>query len=194
MPPELRGPFLEEADFGRIWLAGASADYGRSTFRYADTVNAAFKSQVEEPFALNLGVGLYIPTKRMLVAANIRREQAFDGGAARQYCIPTGAPGATQCRSVALGAPTERNATLVSLETRWFVTEHYGLSPRFTANTSATKEIGFELPIVVRQDTDEGFNSAFAIGWKSKASSPDVDDRIYVSLILGVTYGVGLKF
>ncbi|MCU0649259.1 MAG: hypothetical protein MUF00_14775 [Gemmatimonadaceae bacterium] len=58
---------------------------------------------------------------------------------------------------------------------------------------SGDRGVGVELPVLLRQESDKGFTSAIAVGWRSKATSEDTDDRLYVSLMVGVTFGIGLK-
>jgi hypothetical protein len=193
VPPSLRSDFLKLADFGIIWLVGASGEYGRPTFKYADTLNAAYTKRVADVYAASVGGGVYLPDPRLLLAATLRYERSFKEGASRQYCVPVGTTNATQCRSVPLTPPEGRKAALLTLEGRRFVNEHYGLSPRLTINTSAAKDVGVEFPILLRQDADAGFKTAFSLGWKSRPSSPDVNDRLYVSLALGAAYGIDLN-
>lgn len=123
----------------------------------------------------------------------MRYEHAYEGATPRQYCIPVGNSAALRCRTLALGAPDAAAPVLLTAETRWFINEQSGISPRFTADLTGEKGVDIELPILVRQKTDQGFTSAVAVGWRSKQSTPDTDDRLYVSLVVGVTFGIGLK-
>jgi hypothetical protein len=193
IPQSALREFDKRVDYGKIYLVGATVEYGRTTFKFADTVKAAFTKRTTEPWALSGGGGVYLPKMRMLLAGTLRYERGYEGGTPRQYCLPVGGTAALQCRSLALGAPEASAPLLLTAETRWFINEQTGISPHFTADLTGKKGVGFELPILVRQKTDRGFTSAVAIGWRSKQTTPDFDDRLYVSLTVGVTYGIGLK-
>jgi hypothetical protein len=193
IPEDQLGEFEKLVDYGRIWLAGISGEYGRTLFKYADTIGVAYTKKLTEPYALSVGAGVYLPDARMLLAVSLRHERSSEGGTARDYCIPVGTTPALQCRSLALGPPEDSELTFFTAETRWFINDQFGLSPRVTADLSGNRGAGVELPILVRQQADKGFTSAIAIGWRSKQTSDDVDDRLYVSLIVGVTFGIGLK-
>jgi hypothetical protein len=180
-------------DYGQIWLFGIGAEYGRTTFRYADTVAVAYTKQTREPWSASIGGGLYLPNQRTLVSGTLRYERSFEGGMPRQYCIPIGTTPGTQCRSLALGPPERGTPLLLTGELRWFANAQAGMSPRLTVDLSGKRGTGIELPILLRQDADKGFASALALGWRSKETSPNNDDRLYVSLVVGVTFGIGLK-
>ncbi|MBI4501722.1 MAG: hypothetical protein HY700_11235 [Gemmatimonadetes bacterium] len=192
LPAAYRRAFDDQVDYGRIWLLAAHAEYGRQTYRYADTLALSYAKTTERVNAFDVGAGMYQPAWRLLLAGHVRLERGFSEGTPRQYCIPTGPSPGLQCRTVALAPPSLQNVALGTLELRWFANAHWGLSPRLTCDFSGERGLGFELPILVRQDTDKGFTSAFILGARSKSSDPSIDDRLYVALRLGVAYGVGL--
>jgi hypothetical protein len=188
-----RRTLLKQADFGRIYLFGAAAEFGRQTFRYADTTNASFTSQTESPSAIVIGGGVYFPTTGVLATGTVRTERSFFGGTPRQFCVRTGAVPSLQCRSVALAGPGKGEPVLATAELRWFATSSVGVSPRMTVDLRGDLGTGIELPILLRQAGDNGFSSALALGWRSKLTDPSTDDRAYISLIVGVNFGIGLS-
>jgi hypothetical protein len=192
LPEAYRAKFDRFVDYGHIWLAGASVEYGRADYRYADTLALAYRRRTENPWAANIGAGVYLPMARSLVVTTLRYERAFETGAPRDYCIPVGSTTALQCRSVPLGPPEPQTAFLWQVEGRRFVNTHMGLDLRATYDLTGRRGLGIELPLLVRQSSDNGFNGAFTIGWRTRSSSPDVNDRFYVAFTVGATYGVGV--
>ena len=193
LPQGVRREFDSAGDYGTVYLAGMSGEYARSKFKYADTIAAQFRSRTDETWAATVGAAVYLPNERILFSGTLRFERSLEAGTPRQYCIPVGITGATQCRTLALVGPEASSPVLLTGETRWFLSEQTGLSPRVTVDLAGKRGVGVELPILLRQQTDKGFTSAFALGWRSKPSSPDGNDQLYISLTLGVIYGVGLK-
>jgi hypothetical protein len=179
-------------NYGEIWLWNLSGEYGRQDYQFADTVALKFKKETEHPKAGSLTVGTYLPTPRVLLSLTAKYQNGFDEGTPRQYCIPTGTMPAIQCRSVALSAPSTKNQMLIGSELRWFATASVGLSPRASVSANNDHTVAFELPILLRQAADEGFSTAVILGLRSKASSPDANDRSYFALQIGYTFGIGL--
>jgi hypothetical protein len=193
VPEPYRSSFDQFIDFGHLWLAGVSADFGRKDYAFADTTVVAYRKRTEHPVALTIGGGIYLPLQRMLLATSLRYERSFETGPARDYCIPVGATSALQCRPVPLGAAERHEPVLWQVESRWFINTSIGLDPRVTVDLSGTRGIGIEMPLLVRQATEKGFNSAVTLGWRSKPSSDSTNDRFYIALTVGVTYSVGLS-
>ena len=196
LPPADRQEFDRTVDYGHVFLASLSAQYGRQNYKFADTIAVAFQSNTQHPNGATGGVGVYFPDAKILLATTATYLAGFDEGAPRQYCIPNGPPPpqALQCRSVPLGAPGSKYQMLLGFETRWFANAAIGLSPRLTFDALNDHPVGLELPILLRQPNDAGFTSALIGGWRSKSTSPQVDDRAYVALEIGLVYGIGLRF
>jgi hypothetical protein len=188
-----RATLQKQVDFGRIYLFGFGAEWGRQTYKFADTTSATFSSQTESPGALVIGGGIYFPTTGVLTTASLRAERSFAGGTPRQFCVRTGAEPSLQCRTVALAGPGKSDDLLATTEMRWFANSTVGISPRLTLDLRGERRVGVELPILLRQATDQGFSSALALGWRSKRSEPSIDDRAYISLMVGVNFGIGLS-
>jgi hypothetical protein len=193
LDPRYQSDFDEKLVFGRVFLLSASAEYGRRAYRYVDTVAVADRSPTTEAYALSFGAGMYFPAQRLMVAGTLRWERSWDPGAARQYCVPLGAAGALQCRTTALSAPTRREPVLLQLEGRWFATSGVGFSPRVTVDVKGDQGWGVELPVLLRQPADKGFTTAVGVGWRSKPTSGGGTDQLYLSLTVGVTFGVALQ-
>lgn len=178
---------------GQVWLFSASGEYGRRTYRYVDTLAVAFRSPTIEAYALSVGAGVYLPKLRVMFAGSLRWERSLDPGTSRQFCVPVGTTGALQCRTVPLAAPTSRDPLLGQLEVRWFATSGVGISPRVTVDLKGDQGWGMELPVLLRQPADKGFTTAVGVGWRSKPTSEGATDQLYLSLTVGVTFGVALK-
>jgi hypothetical protein len=189
---EDRDALRKQVDFGRIFLAGIGVEYGRQSFRYADTLTATFATRMESPAAAVLGAGLYFPTTGVLASANVRLERSVAGAAPSQYCVPTGLSPSLQCRNVALAAPSTNELLLATTEVRWFANGSLGLNPRFTADLRGKRGYGVEIPILLKQPTDQGFSTALSFGWRSRKTTEEIDDRAYIALSLGVNFDIGL--
>lgn len=185
--------FLRLVNFGPVLLWGLSGEIARQDYKFADTVKLKFDKHTQRPKAATAGLGVYLPDQRLLIAVSGKVQSGFEEGVPRQYCIPTGTAPGQQCRAVPLAAPDSKNQTLLGVEARWFANSSVGVSPRFTAELTGDRAFAFDLPILLRQPTDAGFTSAFILGWRSKPSSPDMDDRTYIALEIGYTYGIGLR-
>jgi hypothetical protein len=192
LPEQARILFDSMTDYGKIWFAGISGEYGQQIFRFADTVAVAFRKRSEEPWSVSLGAGVYLPLMRVQLATTVRLEHSIESGPSTQYCIPVGGTAALQCRTVALAPPQRGHPVLWTFEARYYVNGLIGIDPRVTVDLSGAQGVGLELPVLLRQADDKGFTSALILGWRSKPSSQDANDRVYVALQLGASHAVGL--
>ena len=193
LAPRYQADYDAAETLGTVFLATLSAEYGRRTYRYADTIAVAYTKQTRESYAVNGGLGWYFPNRRLMVSANARWERSWDPGASRDYCVPVAGGPATQCRAVPLGAPAEKEPFIGQFEGRWFINSSVGLSPRVSVDLTGERGWGIELPVLLRQPADKGFTSAIAAGWRSEPSTDDAHDQLYVSVSVGVTFGVALR-
>lgn len=193
---ELRQPQQEAwnstVDYGHIWLGSISGQYGRSSYKFADTATASFGKSAESIGSSTAALALYLPRQRLLLAGSVRVEHAFKQDSPVQYCIPFGSAGGTECQAAPIGKPVSQNSSLATVGVRWFANTRIGLDPRLTCDLTGSQGCGVELPLLLRQPTDDGFATELTAGIRSKALSANVDDRFYVAITVGFVFGVGL--
>jgi hypothetical protein len=185
IPPAHQAAFEAAGDvnYGRPFRLSAQVEGGMLDFAYVDTETGREIEGSRRPWAMSLSANYYVPSLRTLFALGGRVEKSHEAARETEYCTPIGTAGASQCRSAALAAPEEKEATIVQAEMRRFFTEFFGISPRVSRDLT-DGVWGAELPILIRTRGDEGFQSGLIVGWRSD------EEGVVVSAFIGKLFGL----
>jgi hypothetical protein len=168
--PDYRRRFDPAIDYGQVFLIGINVKGNREEFKHADPTTLVESKEEHRGASVALSVGAVVAD---VAYASLTHEfqRSFSGGSTTEICSPLGTMGSLQCKSIALGAPKKKQASLVHLEFRRFFSEYAATAFRVHYDFDEAV-FGFELPLYFLRNKDGGLAGGITAAFRSDEDAP----------------------
>jgi hypothetical protein len=167
------------------FFIGGGVELGRTRFKYLDRATLDPQAANHNDWLVIGRAGVFLAPVGF-VLASYSYSQAFSPAPSTSLCTPlsgTSVPGATTCRTVALGAPTADKGSTVGLELRRISASGIGIAPavRYLFDSDVTT---VEVPIYFIPGSDKSMVGGVRVGWRSDQKN------VTVSVFVGGAFGL----
>jgi hypothetical protein len=162
-----------------LWGLDASAGYNDNTYYLAST--AAKLTSQDIPWSVDAFAGATVPNTALLLLGSVAYQKTYTAQKSATLCPTSATAVVLQCVTGSVGAPTEKDAVLLSFEPRYqfpvagpfalFGVNSISLDPKFTYDVK-NDVYGFNSQIVLGQissksSSDSTMSAGFQFGWQS---------------------------
>ncbi len=184
MPRQYQGRAAELLHLNeRIWFWGGAIAASRPTFEYLDRADLSAKSVNRNAWSASARIGIFSPSLGFLIASYTFQKSYRPGSEPSQICQPIPARQATTCSEAVIGAPTEAEASVVSLEIRKFFAKGTAVAP-IVQRDLKKKVTLVALPVYFIKSSSGGPTGGVRLAWKSDTNAATVSLFVGAALSL----------
>ena len=161
------------------WLFGGEASINRRGFQFLQPGTLEAGSVSKTGFSATGRLGVFAPSLGFLFASYSYRRDFDAAGSASSICRPFGAGEALRCQPAIVGAPTEANESVASVELRRLFKTNVGLSPSVQYDFEAERWL-VDVPLYVIPGTGK-VSGGVRFNWRS--DTKEVTAVVFVGTI-----------
>ncbi len=168
-------------DKGTVWLYSFAGEGGRQNYKWIDRADLSEKKESQTSRAFTFSVSTLRKNDDYISLA-YRKATNYEGGKPTQLCSPL-ADGSTSlvCKQTSLDGPTQKDAEVVILQYRRFITDSLAISPKI-ARDLKDNITQIDLPIYVFKNNDGALMGGAAASWRS--DEKEVTARVFIGATL----------
>lgn len=176
-----RKQFDRSYNVGKAWLYTFSAEGGRQSYKWIDRTALTELKETQTSRAFTFSVST-LRENNDYISLAYRKATNHEAGKPTQLCSPL-AEGSTSlvCRQTALDGPTRKDADVVALQFRRFITDSLAINPKI-ARDLKDNITQIDLPFYIFKNNDGALTGGAAASWRS--DEKELTARIFIGATL----------
>lgn len=184
---KLYGPVAGERANARLGLRptflGLSFSLQNQTFKYAPGTTLDESKETHQNLDVSASWGRLFVDQEWYVGVAGTIKRGFKGADAEQVCEPIAGSTLTHCKNIARTAPSHKDAEVITLEARHFLTDNIAFQPRVSRDLNEDVTAA-ELIVYLFTSKKNGLNGGVNLSYR------DDEDELALAVFIGAPFKI----